>query len=82
MLIEIHDIPNNQALKSLDIHIDFENSKTFSTWEVEKKDVVKNVDVKEKDDKINDASKVVIDDITEEQIKTTEIPKEMTDASF
>lgn len=81
MLIEIHDIPNNQTLKSLDIHIDFENSKTVSTWEVEKleKNESKKLDIKEKDDKVD---KVIIDDITEEQIKTTEIPREMTDASF
>lgn len=82
MIIEIHDMPNNQILKSLDIHIDFENTENSScnciTVSNEKKDK-KTIDIKnEKADTIQQG----IDEMTEEEMISAEIPKEMTDATF
>lgn len=79
MIVEIRDMPN-QNIKSVDIHIDFQNSENNHTSVNFSKKNEKNVDVSEKI--LENGHQVKIEDITEEDIKSTEIPKEMLDASF
>lgn len=79
MIVEIRDMPN-QNIKSVDIHIDFQNSENNHTSVNFSKKNEKSVDVSEKI--LENGHQVKIEDITEEQIKSTEIPKEMLDASF
>lgn len=79
MIVEIRDMPN-QNIKSIDIHIDFQNSDNNHTSVNFSKKNEKSVDVSEKI--LENGHQVKIDDITEEDIKSTEIPKEMLDASF
>lgn len=79
MIVEIRDMPN-QNIKSIDIHIDFQNSENNHTSVNFSKKNEKSVDVSEKI--LENGHQVKIEDITEEQIKSTEIPKEMLDASF
>lgn len=79
MIVEIRDMPN-QNIKSVDIHIDFQNSENNTTSVNFSKKNEKSVDVSEKI--LENGHQVKIEDITEEQIKSTEIPKEMLDASF
>ena len=79
MIVEIRDMPN-QNIKSIDIHIDFQNSENNHTSINFSKKNEKSVDVSEKI--VENGHQVKIEDITEEQIKSTEIPKEMLDASF
>lgn len=79
MIVEIRDMPN-QNIKSIDIHIDFQNSENNHTSVNFSKKNEKSVDVSEKI--LENGHQVTIDDITEEDIKSTEIPKEMLDASF
>lgn len=79
MIVEIRDMPN-QNIKSIDIHIDFQNSENNHTSVNFSKKNEKSVDVSEKI--LENGHQVKIDDITEEDIKSTEIPKEMLDASF
>lgn len=101
MIIEIHDIPNNQVLKSLDVHIDFADPQN-TTWKTEvspsgtfslplpptqspqNAQNLKKTETVEGDTgagRITE-NKVIIADITSDQIEGTEIPKEMLDASF
>ena len=79
MIVEIRDMPN-QNIKSVDIHIDFRNSENNHTSVNFSKKNEKSVDVSEKI--LENGHQVKIEDITEEDIKSTEIPKEMLDASF
>lgn len=79
MIVEIRDMPN-QNIKSIDIHIDFQNSDNNHTSVNFSKKNEKSVDVSEKI--LENGHQVKIEDITEEDIKSTEIPKEMLDASF
>ena len=80
MIVEIRDMPN-QNIKSVDIHIiDFQNSENNHTSVNFSKKNEKSVDVSEKI--LENGHQVKIEDITEEDIKSTEIPKEMLDASF
>jgi hypothetical protein len=79
VIVEIRDMPN-QNIKSIDIHIDFQNSENNHTSVNFSKKNEKSVDVSEKI--LENGHQVKIEDITEEQIKSTEIPKEMLDASF
>lgn len=79
MIVEIRDMPN-QNIKSVDIHIDFQNSENNKTSVNFSKKNEKSVDVSEKI--LENGHQVKIEDITEEDIKSTEIPKEMLDASF
>ena len=79
MIVEIRDMPN-QNIKSVDIHIDFQNSENNTTSVNFSKKNEKSVDVSEKI--LENGHQVKIEDITEEDIKSTEIPKEMLDASF
>lgn len=79
MIVEIRDMPN-QNIKSVDIHIDFQNSENNHTSVNFSKKNEKSVDVSEK--MLENGHQVKIEDITEEDIKSTEIPKEMLDASF
>lgn len=79
MIVEIRDMPN-QNIKSIDIHIDFQNSENNHTSVNFSKKNEKSVDVSEKI--LENGHQVKIEDITEEDIKSTEIPKEMLDASF
>ena len=79
MIVEIRDMPN-QNIKSIDIHIDFQNSDNNHTSVNFSKKNEKSVDVSEKI--LENEHQVKIEDITEEDIKSTEIPKEMLDASF
>lgn len=79
MIVEIRDMPN-QNIKSIDIHIDFQNSENNKTSVNFSKKNEKSVDVSEKI--LENGHQVKIEDITEEDIKSTEIPKEMLDASF
>ena len=83
MIIEIHDMPNNQILKSLDIHIDFENTENSScnciTATNGKKDK-KPIDIK--DEKNDNILQGINDEMIEEKMISAEIPKEMTDATF
>lgn len=104
MLIEIHDIPNNQVLKSLDVHIDFADPQN-TTWKTEvspngtfslplpptqppqnaqNAQNLKNSGTVDGDTGAGRIAenKVIIADITSDQIEGTEIPKEMVDASF
>ena len=79
MIVEIRDMPT-QNIKSVDIHIDFQNSENNTTSVNFSKKNEKSVDVSEKI--LENGHQVKIEDITEEDIKSTEIPKEMLDASF
>ena len=79
MIVEIRDMPN-QNIKSVDIHIDFQNSENNHTSVNFSKKNEKSVDVSEKI--LENGHQVKIEDITEEDIKSTEIPKEMLDASI
>jgi hypothetical protein len=79
VIVEIRDMPN-QNIKSIDIHIDFQNSENNHTSVNFSKKNEKSVDVSEKI--LENGHQVKIEDITEEDIKSTEIPKEMLDASF
>jgi len=88
MIIEINDIPNNQVLKSLDIHIDFENSdnnyKKFNVDSLNRS--VSSTNTQRQIITDNDSTISIeehkVDDIDEEKLKDIEIPKEMLEESF
>lgn len=88
MIIEINDIPNNQVLKSLDVHIDFENSdnsyKKFNVDSLNRSVSSTNTQrqiITDNDSKIS-IEEHKVDDIDEEKLKDIEIPKEMLEESF
>lgn len=83
MLIEITDIPNNQALKSLDIHIDFVNSaNNFEKWNTVESLNKPSVQTTQRQIITDSDSTVQVEEVNEEQLKNIEIPKEMLDESF
>ena len=68
MIVEIRDMPN-QNIKSVDIHIDFQNSENNHTSVNFSKKNEKSVDVSEK--MLENGHQVKIEDITEEDIKSS-----------